>query len=135
MSIRRHVRPDRTARIFYMPFERLGAKVKSMGIPVSDGHLSLVPWEDAEVQELIYSGPNVMMGYMASAEGLAAGIDHQRGALHFDGRDQEATQERQCQEPVSDGSPKRGFPACALGVGMDSLPCQAVIPLPARCTR
>jgi hypothetical protein len=37
------------------------------------GHLSMAPLEDAEVQELIYSGPNVMMGCGESAEGLAAG--------------------------------------------------------------
>ncbi|HEX9867984.1 MAG TPA: hypothetical protein VGC99_05205 [Candidatus Tectomicrobia bacterium] len=55
--------------------------------------MSLAPWEDAEVQEVIYSGPNVMMGDVVSAEGLAAGIDHQLGALNFDGRGQEAPQD------------------------------------------
>jgi acyl-CoA synthetase (AMP-forming)/AMP-acid ligase II len=64
---------EATARISYVPCERLGAKIGSIGIPIPNGALSLAPLEDAGEQELIYSGPNVMMGYAESAEDLARG--------------------------------------------------------------
>lgn len=64
---------EATARISYVPCEWLGEKIGSIGIPVPNGHLSLAPLEDSDLKELIYSGPNVMMGYAESVEGLAAG--------------------------------------------------------------
>jgi long-chain acyl-CoA synthetase len=64
---------EATARISYVPFERLGEKIGSIGIPILNGHLSLAPLEDSDLKELIYSGPNVMMGYAESVEDLAAG--------------------------------------------------------------
>lgn len=71
---------EATARISYVPFERLGEKIGSIGIPIPNGHLSLAPLEDSDQQELIYRGPNVMMGYAESAEDLVAG-DELRGTL------------------------------------------------------
>jgi len=71
---------EATARISYVPFEQLGEKIGSIGIPVPEGHLSLAPAEDSDQQELIYSGPNVMMGYAETAADLAAG-DELRGKL------------------------------------------------------
>jgi long-chain acyl-CoA synthetase len=64
---------EATARISYVPSERLGEKIGSIGIAIPNGHLSLAALEDSDLEELIYSGPNVMMGYAESAEGLAAG--------------------------------------------------------------
>ena len=60
-------------RISYVPHERLAEKIGSIGIPIPNGRLSLAPLEDSDQQELIYSGPNVMMGYAQSTEDLAAG--------------------------------------------------------------
>ncbi len=64
---------EATARISYVPFERLGEKIGSIGIPIPSGHLSLAPREDSDQRELVYRGLNVMMGYAESAADLAAG--------------------------------------------------------------
>ena len=68
------------ARISYVPWERLGDKIGSIGIPIPDGRLSLAPVEEGDQQELVYYGPNVMLGYAESAEDLAAG-DELKGTL------------------------------------------------------
>jgi acyl-CoA synthetase (AMP-forming)/AMP-acid ligase II len=67
-------------RIAYVPHQRLGEKIGSIGIPIPNGRLSLAPLEDSDQEELIYQGPNVMMGYAESAEDLAAG-DSLKGTL------------------------------------------------------
>jgi acyl-CoA synthetase (AMP-forming)/AMP-acid ligase II len=71
---------EATARIAYVPWERLGDKIGCIGIAIPDGHLSLAPGEDSDQQELIYEGPNVMLGYAESAAGLASG-DDMKGTL------------------------------------------------------
>lgn len=58
-------------RISYVPPERLREKVGSIGIPVPGGELEV----DPASRELIYRGPNVMMGYAESAEDLSRGDD------------------------------------------------------------
>ena len=60
---------EATARISYLPFENLTAKVGSIGVAIPGGSLRV----DAETSELIYSGPNVMMGYAESRDDLAKG--------------------------------------------------------------
>lgn len=54
-------------RISYVPPDRLADKIGSIGIPVPGGSLEL----DADTSELIYRGPNVMMGYAGSRRDLA----------------------------------------------------------------
>lgn len=71
---------EATARISYVPWERLGEKIGCIGIAIPDGRLSLVPVDDSDQQELVYDGPNVMMGYAESVAGLAAG-DELKGTL------------------------------------------------------
>jgi acyl-CoA synthetase (AMP-forming)/AMP-acid ligase II len=71
---------EATARIAYVPWERLGDKIGCIGIAIPNGHLSLAPVEDSDQQELVYEGPNVMLGYADSAAGLAAG-DELKGTL------------------------------------------------------
>lgn len=68
---------EATARISYVPPERLSEKESSIGIPIPNGKLSL----DAETSELIYEGPNVMLGYAHSRSDLAKG-DELFGRLH-----------------------------------------------------
>jgi acyl-CoA synthetase (AMP-forming)/AMP-acid ligase II len=68
------------ARISYVPWERLGEKIGSIGIPVPDGYLTVAPVADSDHHELVYRGPNVMMGYAESADDLAAG-DELKGTL------------------------------------------------------
>jgi long-chain acyl-CoA synthetase len=46
-------------RISYVPPTRLGDKLGSIGVPIPGGSLDL----DATTSELIYRGPNVMLGY------------------------------------------------------------------------
>jgi acyl-coenzyme A synthetase/AMP-(fatty) acid ligase len=62
---------EATARISYVPFEQLGAKIGSVGIAIPNGSLAA----DEETGELIYSGPNVMLGYAECRADLARGDD------------------------------------------------------------
>ncbi len=67
---------EATARISYLPPELTLAKAGSIGVPVPGGHLDV----DLASQELIYRGPNVMLGYAIGPEDLSLG-DVQRGVL------------------------------------------------------
>jgi len=66
---------EATARISYLPWDRLPEKAGSIGIAIPRGRL----WVDGEAKgpgergELVYSGPNVMLGYATSRECLAKG--------------------------------------------------------------
>jgi len=71
---------EATARISYVPPADLARKLGSIGVPIPGGTMRLAPVEDSESQELVYSGPNVMMGYAESPEDLALG-DVLRGTL------------------------------------------------------
>jgi long-chain acyl-CoA synthetase len=66
---------EATARISYVPCEQLGSKIGSIGIALPGGSLRL----DA-TGELIYSGPNVMLGYAEQRQDLANG-DELTGVL------------------------------------------------------
>ncbi|MBI1353745.1 MAG: AMP-binding protein [Acidobacteria bacterium] len=65
---------EATARISILPAERLPEKIGSAGLPLAGGRLEIV---DGEV---VYHGPNVMLGYAETPADLAAG-DQQRGRL------------------------------------------------------
>jgi acyl-coenzyme A synthetase/AMP-(fatty) acid ligase len=67
---------EATARISYVPPDRLLDKPGSIGIPIPGGDLSL----DPDNGELIYRGPNVMMGYAVERDQLALN-DELRGEL------------------------------------------------------
>ncbi|WP_291270432.1 AMP-binding protein [Geothrix sp.] len=72
---------EASARISYLPPSQLERKLGSIGIPIPDGRLSLRPVDGLEGQhELIYEGPNVMMGYAESIADLAKG-DELLGSL------------------------------------------------------
>ncbi len=72
---------EATARISYVPPEALSGKIGSIGIAIPDGQLSLAVVEDsADLMELVYEGPNVMLGYAESPADLALG-DVQAGVL------------------------------------------------------
>lgn len=57
---------EASPRISYVPPEALGSKLGSIGIAIPGGRLSL-----ADDGELIYEGPNVMMGYALCRADLA----------------------------------------------------------------
>jgi len=67
---------EASPRISYVPSERLLEKIGSIGIPVPGGRMHI----DETNEELIYEGPNVMMGYATSREELAD-ADTQHGVL------------------------------------------------------
>ena len=67
---------EATARITYVPAERLSEKVGSVGIAIPNGNLTT----DQQTGELLYSGPNVMMGYAETRADLAKG-DELQGTL------------------------------------------------------
>lgn len=77
---------EATARISYVPPEALPEKAHTIGIPIPGGRLSIrsgtqeITEPDVE-GELIYEGPNVMLGYAENREDVALG-DALNGKLH-----------------------------------------------------
>lgn len=73
---------EATARISFVPPERLGEKIGSIGIAIPGGRLWLETLQDGDHRgaELVYEGDNVMMGYAEAPKDLALG-DVQRGVL------------------------------------------------------
>ena len=67
---------EATARISYVPPHQLAEKIGSIGIAIPGGQLYIDPANS----ELIYTGPNVMLGYANCRGDLALG-DTQRGLL------------------------------------------------------
>ncbi len=58
-------------RISYIPYEKVLEKSSTIGIAIPGGKLSI----DAETEELIYRGANVMMGYAENLADLAKGYE------------------------------------------------------------
>jgi acyl-CoA synthetase (AMP-forming)/AMP-acid ligase II len=66
---------EATARMAYLPPERALTEPHTIGVPVPGGAFSLEPVDDADdgVGELVYRGPNVMLGYAEQPADLALG--------------------------------------------------------------
>ncbi|MDP1580158.1 MAG: AMP-binding protein [Candidatus Didemnitutus sp.] len=65
---------EATARISYVPAERLAARPGTIGIAIPGGELALRPVADQPgANELIYRGANVMLGYATNRADLARG--------------------------------------------------------------
>jgi long-chain acyl-CoA synthetase len=58
---------EASPRISYVPPSMLREKIDSIGIPISNGKLSI----SEEDSEIIYEGPNVMLGYAEKLEDLS----------------------------------------------------------------
>ncbi len=74
---------EATARMAYLPPELAEAHPDSIGRPIPGGTFTLAPlddWDEPDVGELVYHGPNVMMGYAYSPADLVA--DTTLEALH-----------------------------------------------------
>jgi len=72
---------EATARIAYVPPERLEEKIGSIGVAVPGGAMDLEPLDASSgMDQLVYRGPNVMLGYATGPEDLALG-DTQQGFL------------------------------------------------------
>lgn len=77
---------EASPRISYVPFECLEKKIGSIGIPIPFGNLQILDGNQIISSpktegELVYSGPNVMMGYAESIIELALG-NINKGILH-----------------------------------------------------
>jgi acyl-CoA synthetase (AMP-forming)/AMP-acid ligase II len=65
---------EATARMAYLPPDRVLEHPESVGVPVPGGSLRIDPLpERPGVGELVYDGPNVMLGYAASPADLRLG--------------------------------------------------------------
>ncbi|MGW1888475.1 AMP-binding protein [Streptomyces sp. NPDC001970] len=67
---------EATARMAYLPPDLAAAHPGAIGVPVPGGSFRIEPVEDQPVSgvgELVYSGPNVMMGYADTPEDLGLG--------------------------------------------------------------
>ena len=64
---------EATARMAYLPPELAADVPGAVGIPVPGGSFRIDPVPGLEHGELVYSGPNVMLGYAECPEDLAAG--------------------------------------------------------------
>jgi acyl-CoA synthetase (AMP-forming)/AMP-acid ligase II len=72
---------EATARMAYVPPEALAAKVGAIGVAIPGGKLWLEPVPgEADLHQLHYRGPNVMLGYAAGPNDLGRG-DELRGEL------------------------------------------------------
>ncbi len=73
---------EATARISYLPPEELPSRAGSVGHPIAGGSIEIHGDDGAvlgadEVGEVVYSGPNVMLGYATCREDLGRGDDLQ----------------------------------------------------------
>ena len=64
---------EATARMAYLPPHLAEAHPGSIGIPVPGGNFRIEPVSGLDDGELVYTGPNVMLGYAESPADLAAG--------------------------------------------------------------
>lgn len=67
---------EATARMAYLPADLAASRPESIGVAIPGGSLRLEPVSEATepgVGELVYEGPNVMMGYAESPADLTAG--------------------------------------------------------------
>jgi acyl-CoA synthetase (AMP-forming)/AMP-acid ligase II len=66
---------EATARMAYLPARLAAQHPQAIGVPIPGGAFRLEPLDDADgdVGELVYSGPNVMLGYAGRPADLALG--------------------------------------------------------------
>ncbi|MFF3325150.1 AMP-binding protein [Streptomyces sp. NPDC002889] len=67
---------EATARMAYLPPGLAESRPQAIGVPVPGGSFRLRPhpdWPEPATGELVYSGPNVMLGYAKAPQDLALG--------------------------------------------------------------
>lgn len=77
---------EATARIAYLPPKYLPEKAAAIGVAIPNGKLQIFENDDEvttpkKIGELVYQGPNVMLGYSNSPSDLSKG-DELQGKLH-----------------------------------------------------
>ncbi len=77
---------EATARISYVPSEKMREKIGSIGIPIPGGKMHLLDERGEKIRdpyvdgEIVYEGDNVMLGYASSTNDLSKG-DENKGVL------------------------------------------------------
>lgn len=66
---------EATARMAYLPPDEAAEHPHAIGVPIPGGSFRLEPVPGLDESELVYSGPNVMLGYAESPADLARGRD------------------------------------------------------------
>lgn len=66
---------EATARMAYLPPELAETRPGAIGVAIPGGSFALVPTPDGEAEELVYRGPNVMLGYAERPADLARGAE------------------------------------------------------------
>ncbi|WP_354189271.1 non-ribosomal peptide synthetase [Arthrobacter sp. UYCu712] len=64
---------EATARMAYLPPDVAAEHPHAVGIPIPGGRFRLAPVPGLDDRELVYSGPNVMLGYAEKPEDLVLG--------------------------------------------------------------
>ncbi|MEV0292095.1 AMP-binding protein [Nocardia sp. NPDC050710] len=64
---------EATARMAYLPPELASEHPECIGVPIPGGEFTLEPVDGADAAELVYHGPNVMMGYATTSADLTLG--------------------------------------------------------------
>ncbi len=64
---------EATARMGYLPPDLAAEHPQAIGIPIPGGRFRLAPVPGLDACELVYTGPNVVLGYAESPEDLALG--------------------------------------------------------------
>lgn len=64
---------EATARMAYLPPDLAAAHPSAIGVPVPGGNFRIEPAPGLAHGELVYTGPNVMLGYAETPEDLAQG--------------------------------------------------------------
>ncbi|MFI7580774.1 AMP-binding protein [Kocuria kalidii] len=64
---------EATSRMAYLPPELAERRAGTIGVPIPGGAFRIDPVDGMEHGELVYTGPNVMLGYAEQPEDLAAG--------------------------------------------------------------
>ena len=78
---------EATARMSYLPWEYASSKAGSIGIAIPGGNFRLIDTEGNTIEqpeiagELVYTGPNVTLGYAQSRFDLSR-PDENQGSLH-----------------------------------------------------
>lgn len=64
---------EATARMAYLPPDQAPENPQALGVPIPGGSFRLEPVPGLDASELVYSGPNVMLGYAERPEDLSLG--------------------------------------------------------------
>ena len=96
---------EATARMAYLPPELAASRPSTIGRPIPGGSFTIEPvdeWADDAVGELVYRGPNVMMGYAHGPADLALRQDGRHAAhrRHRPARAGRALRGRRPQQPL-----------------------------------